>query len=195
MRRFGALALCIFASTAWPGPVAADRGVSISLGSIAVSEALQAGREYRLPQLSVLNPGDERSAYVMDAVPLANEAVASLDPAWLSFAPASFTLEPGARRDVTVVLRVPSEAAAGPYLGMIRAVLATGDATGAVLGAAAGSRLTFTVEAPAASILRSITGAWTGAGPWSWALAAVLAGVALALILRRRFSLRIERRQ
>ena len=121
--------------------------------------------------------------------------MSSLDPGWLSFAPASFTLEPGGRRDVTVVLRVPPGAVPGPYIGMIRAVLGTGNATGAVLGAAAGSRLTFTVEAPAASILRSITDAWTGASPWSWALAVVLAGAAVALVLRRRFSLRIERRQ
>jgi hypothetical protein len=193
--RIGALAAGLLAAAAWPGPAAADRGVSISLGSIAISVPLRPGQEYRLPQLFVLNPGDETSNYVMDAVPIANEAGASIEPSWLTFDPPSFALEPGARRDVAVVLRLPESTAPGEYHGLIRAVLATDASGGAVLGAAAGSRLTFTVDSGAASLLRDLLSAWNAGGLWSWLVAVLLVTVALVLVLRRRFSFRIERRR
>jgi hypothetical protein len=194
VRRIGALAICFLTAAAWPGPAAADRGVSISLGSVAVSVPMRPGQEYRLPQLYVLNPGDEPSSYVMDAVPIANDSRSSIEPAWLTFDPATFTLEPGGRRNVAVVLRLPEETPAGDYLGMIRAVLATDPSGGALLGAAAGSRLTFTVDSGPASLLRDLLGAWNAGGAASWVGAGLLATVALSLILRRRFSFRIERR-
>ena len=187
----GCLAL-LFAAA--PAPAAADRGVSISLGSIKVSVPLRGGEEYRLPKLFVSNPGDEASSYVMDGGPIANEADLGPDPAWFVFDPPSFSLDPGARREVAVVIRLPSDARSGQYVGLIRAALGTAGQSGGILGAAAATRLTFTVESGPASLIGALIDSIAAAAPWSWIAIGALLLTILVVGIRRRFNFRIERR-
>jgi hypothetical protein len=66
---------------------------------------------------------------------------------WFKFSPATLQLEPGERQTTEVTLTVPHNAEYGDYEALIVAQIAA-DGDGATVGAAAASRLTFTVEDP-----------------------------------------------
>lgn len=193
--RLSAIGLFVIgAALASAAPAGATTGVSIDVSRIAISEALLAGDEYRLPAFGVRNPGTEPTSYRLTVSSIDGQAALSPPESWFSFAPGDLTLGPTESRAVQTRLVIPADAEPGEYAALIGPQIAS-DGGGAQIGAAAVARLTFTVvpssplEAFLRWLLRSI-----GENPWIL-LVPTAFGVGLALwFVRRRFAFSISRR-
>lgn len=170
-------------TSAPPATGKATRGVAVDVGRIDVQDPLRPGQAYTLPIIGVRNPGAVTSMYVMGVQTIDSDR---LHPAeeWFRFSPATLQLEPGERQTTEIIMTVPHSAENGDYEALIAAQIATDD-EGATVGAAAASRLTFTVEG--APVPLEVPG---------WLVPVTTAAVLLALLgwFARRFSFSIERR-
>jgi hypothetical protein len=178
------------------GMARADQGVRIGPGRIDVQDTLLTGGTYHLPDLDVSNPGSETASYRMTVGAVAGQAGAPVDPSWVSFSPATFTLGPGSAQAVATSVVIPAEARSGPYQTLLRAELVPSGG-GLSLGAAAASRLTFSVAQATTldSLVSGVRDALSAAGPWPGVLALVILVALLARFARRRWSFRVERRE
>jgi hypothetical protein len=118
---------------------------------------------------------------------------------WFTFSPATFTLAAGAQQIVTIELVVPPGAHEGRYTALLAAQIASetddSGATGARVGAAAGTRLEFGVV-PASLFSgwwQALNRWFASAAPWNWLALAVAALAGGLWLLSRRFHLRVER--
>ncbi len=180
--------LCTFLTVA-AVPAIASIGVGIGSGKIVVQQELKPGGIYDLPELPVLNTGDEPSDYGVSIE--FNEIQPQFKPAreWFSFEPATFHLEPQQSRLVKTSLSVPLKAPPGAYFAYLEAHPAHKAQAGQTgVGVAAASKLYFTV-APANIFMGLYYRAmisFVRYGPWTYIVAG--AGVLMALIsVFRRF--------
>jgi hypothetical protein len=198
MRRGLAICLAMLAGLASTAPTTASRGVAVDIGAIEIHDAVTSGRPYDLPKITVSNPGSNAAMYVMLVRPIDGAEEPRSD--WLAFEPRQFALAPGDQRAISVRLNVSSDARPSTYEGLLVAQLAD-EGSGALVGAAAAVRLTFQVRSGGLlpDIVIAIGDAWSAWMPWSLvaltALAAMLAMVSMLLALRRRYSIRLERRR
>ncbi len=92
-------------------------------------------------------------------------------------------------------LSLPTGADPGDYEGLLAAQIVT-EGEGAQVGAAAAAKVTFSVES------ETLLGAWwyrirsfvSDHQPWTWLIPALLTLSLLAVQVRNRFALRVERR-
>lgn len=178
--------------------VGAAQGVRLDLGAISIDRAIAPGAEYMLPVVGVSNAGTETSTYRMRSTPLADTPGATFADTWVTFDPPTFDLAPGAHQAVRVRIVVPVDAEPGQYAGLLVAAVQTPvtQVTGAV-GAAAGARLTFEVAASTGldALLHSL-GRWAeGSMPWLGVVVAMVALMLAAIVLRRRFDIRLDVRR
>jgi hypothetical protein len=176
-------------------PGRAARGVAIDLGRIEIEQKLTPGGSYRLPVMGVRNPGTETTSYVLKASPVEVEEREAPPVDWFHFSPAKLTLKPNQTRPVKVRLELPTGAHPGDYVALVGPqIVAEGD--GAQVGAAAASRVTFSVE-PATWLQAEwlkIKTFFSDHAPWSYVVPFVLLLALLAYRIRSRFAFRIERR-
>jgi hypothetical protein len=169
--------LAIAMALACPALAAASTGVRINIGRIDVNDHLVAGRTYHLPDLEVSNPGTEAAGYVMAASTVTGQTDGALDPAWVSFDPPTFSLDPGQSQRVAVAI-APS-------------------GSGVSVGAAAAARITFTTSPPDSAIdalMIGIGGFLAATQPWPFVVLLVLASLVIGRIVMRRWDIRIQRR-
>jgi hypothetical protein len=187
------VALC--AASLPDAPARAARGVAIDLGRIEIEQKLTPGGSYRLPVMGVRNPGTETTSYELKASPVEVEGREAPPVAWFHFSPAKLTLEPQQTRPVKVRLELPTGAHPGDYVALVGPQIVTkGD--GAQVGAAAASRVTFSVE-PATTLgayWLKVKTFFSDHAPWLYAVPLVLLLALLAYRIRSRFAFRIERR-
>jgi hypothetical protein len=176
-------------------PAAADRGVSIDVGRVAVTQKLLPGGGYRLPAFGVRNPGDEPATYRMVSSSITGQAGKEAPPQWFRFRPSTFTLEPGATRAVTARIDLPAGADPGDYEALVGAQL-VGEADGATVGAEAAARVSFSVEPSSllAAYWLETKRFFSTRAPWSWVVPLVLALAGVAAVVRRRFSFSVARK-
>lgn len=176
-------------------PASADKGVSVDLGVIDVSQKLSRGGRYSLPTIGVRNPGSEASRYMMGISYLEAQSDKRPPADWFDFEPEEFRLGPGETQPVAITLRVPTDARPDSYAALLSAQILP-EGKGAQVGAAAGARLQFTVkpsnvlqawQLKAETFLRDYS-------PWSYIAPAAVALLAASVWLTRRFSFRLERR-
>jgi hypothetical protein len=186
--------LVIGASLSGGASVAASSGVSIDVGSIAVSEQLSPGGEYKLPTFGVRNPGTDETSYVLVVSYVDDQTSLRPPQGWFTFSPANLTLTGGASHRIDTSLAIPADAEPGTYTALIgpQIVVAGG---GAQVGAGAAARLSFTVQPSSAFdawfrwLLRFL-----GENPWLGLLAIAALAVVVLVLLRRRFRISISRR-
>ena len=176
-------------------PAGAQRGVSLDLGQVRVTDRLVPGGGYRLPTFGVRNPGDERATYRMVISTITNQRGKEPPTDWFRFDPPTFSLGPGATRAVVARLELPTGAAPGDYEALVGAQLTT-RGTGTQVGAAAAARVSFTVEPSSlvAAYWLEVKGFLTRHAPLTWLAPLAVGLVAAAATFRRRFSFRVERR-
>ncbi len=197
MARAGWLVLLGVAAALFAGsmPVHADKGVSVDLGKIEVSDRLSRGGSYNLPTMGVRNPGSEPANYVMTVSYLENQPERRPPESWFEFSPREFRLEPGETQPVAISLTIPTSARPAGYASVLAAqIVAEGE--GAQVGAAAGAGLEFTVKpsnAFQAWRLKAET-FMDDHAPWSYLLPVVVLLAGAAAFFSRRFSFRMERR-
>ena len=180
------------------GPVTAraDQGVAIDLGAVRIDELLWPGSSHGLPSIGVSNPGDEPGAYRMGVSQVEGQEALAVNPDWLNFDPPQFELQPGASQAVAVRLTLPGDAEPGRYEALLQAALAP-RGEGALVGAAAAARLTFTVQPSRglAGFLHDLNGFFVELAPWSYLIPGLVVVGFFAWRLNGRFRLRIERRR
>jgi hypothetical protein len=177
------------------GVAAADRGVALDLGRLDIEQTLTPGGGYRLPPVGVRNPGDQVTSYRMVVSQVEGQKGKLVPEGWVRFQPAELTLKPGRTRKVQARLSLPSGTDPGDYEGLLAAQIAT-KGKGAQVGAAAAAKMTFSVES------KTLLGAWwyrtrtfvSDHQPWTWLVPVLLMAALLGSQVRRRFSLRVERR-
>ncbi len=135
-------------TTFFLAPVHARIGVGIGTGKIIVSEKLRPGQIYTLPQVMILNTGDEVGTYSVRVT--YHEKQKELEPPedWFIFSPKEFNLKPGAGQTVDIKLNLPLFMEPGKYFAYIEGYptkKAGGGTT--TIGVAAATKLYFTVEA------------------------------------------------
>lgn len=173
---------------------AASTGVSIDIGSIAVSEVLVPGEEYKLPTFGVRNPGTEPTTYRLVVTYIDGQAAAAPPESWFRFEPGDMTVGPGESRPVHTRLVVPPDAEPGEYAALIGPQIVS-QGSGAQVGAAAAAKLTFSVGES------SGLGAWLRAilrflsqNLWILAIGGLLLLLVGVRFMRRRFTLQVARR-
>ena len=177
------------------GTASASRGVAIDLGRIEIRQRLTPGGAYRLPVMGVRNPGTEPTRYELHASGLELEGRDAPPEEWFHFSPARLTLKPGETRRVRIRIELPTGAAPGDYAALVGPQIVT-QGSGAHVGAAAASRVTFTVE-PATWLQArwlKLKTFFVDNAPWSWLVPTLALLAMLGRRLRSRFALRIERR-
>jgi len=184
-----------FSLSAGLGSAGADRGVAIDLGSIAIERNLAKGGSYNLPTIGVSNPGDEVTNYRIVISYFRDQTEDRPAPGWFEFSPDEFELAPGETQPVNIELRIPPGAKPGDYAALLQArIVQSGE--GVELGAAAGTKLSFTVK-PSSFLEAWLL--WLGNvldDYWPFIVLAVggLASAAIYSWARSRFTLRVERR-
>jgi hypothetical protein len=186
-----ALAAAVFVPA---GSVGATTGVSIDVGSIAITEVLQSGEEYRLPTFGVRNPGTDSTSYEIAVTYLADQTALRPPADWFTFSPSSMTLEGGQSRPVSARITVAPGADPGEYLALIGPRI-DGNGTGAQVGAAAAAKLTFTVE-PSSWLEGALRQVWRfiQENPWVVAIVGLVVLLIVMRLLRRRFSFSVARK-
>lgn len=172
----------------------ATTGVSIDVGSIAVSEPLAPGGAYRLPTFGVRNPGSEATTYRLVVTYVDGQPAASPPESWFVFEPGELTLGPDESRPVVTRVAVPPDAEPGEYAALIGPQI-LGSGTGAQVGAAAAVRLTFIVgESSGPEAWLRMLGRFLADNPWVIAVTGLLVLLLVSRYLRRRFTFRVARR-
>jgi hypothetical protein len=174
---------------------AASKGVAIDLGRIEIEQKLTPGGSYRLPLMGVRNPGTEATMYELKASPVEVDGRKAPPAGWFHFSPAKLMLKPKETRSVKVRLELPTGADPGDYIALVGPQIAT-NGSGAQVGAAAASRVTFSVE-PATTLgayWLKVKTFFSDHALWSYVVPLVLLLALLAYRIRSRFAFRIERR-
>jgi hypothetical protein len=189
---FAVASVILITAVVGSAPATADQGVSIDLGSVALDEPLVQGTIYRLPEMTVSNPGDESATYLMEVRAVTGQTNIPLDMSWFSFDPERFDLGPDASQVVTISVKVPEGAAPGAYSGLV-AVNVAAAPEGVSVGAAAAAKLSFEVAKPD-TVFSPIAEWWdTNAAIALW-LGAIVAFVLSLRIIGKRFTISIKRR-
>src|SRR3972149_6937993 len=184
------------AAIAWRSTTAAAQtGVGISHGEIAVEEDLSRGGRYELPGVTVTNTGTEAARYEVVISSIQDQRELLPESGWFRFQPQAFDLTPGQSQVVSIALNVGSSAEPGDYFSLIEAHPIQPE-EGVTIGVAAATKLSFHVK-PSSTLelwrLR-IAHFFEDNSPFSIVLPPTLAGLLVTYFLARRFRLRIERR-
>lgn len=175
--------------------VYAGLGVGVGVGKVQVDEKLRPGTVYKLPQLSVLNTGDEISDYEITIE--YHETQKELRPArdWFTFSPQKFNLKPQDIQQIEVTLSLPLKMEPGNYFAYVEAhPVATTNQGGTSIGIAAATKLYFTVEpaSPLAGIYYRVLSLWKLYTPWPQRVLIVLAIVLAVILFKRFFNIQIN---
>jgi hypothetical protein len=172
----------------------ASTGVSIDVGSIAVSESLAPGGAYKLPTFGVRNPGTEPTTYRLVVTYVDGQPAATPPEAWFAFEPGELTLHAHESRAVLTRVVVPPDAPPGEYAALIGPQI-VGSGTGAQVGAAAAVRLTFSVaESTGPDAWLRMLGRFLAEHPWIVAAIGLAGLYLIARYVRRRFRFQVARR-
>lgn len=179
-------------------PVLGQIGVGVSLGRIVVDDPLRPGGIYRLPSVAVINTGEERSTYEMALTYHQGQKQRRPPREWVSFAPKSFTLEPGESQLVSITLSIPANAWPGEYFAYLEAGVVA-EQGGFAVGVAAATKLYFSVQAATrlAALSARVSSLVEINAPYSYIIPGVAAFVGLVVAFWRYspVRLKIERRQ
>lgn len=130
-----------------PKGVEGSYGVGVGTVEIAPKEPLKTGETTYLGEIPVFNTGDKVANYSFFITFQETDLYLRPDPAWFSFEPKKFELQPKSSLPVKVYINIPSESAKGNYFAYFEA---RPTVEGTVVGIAAATKLRFKID-PAAS--------------------------------------------
>ncbi len=185
-----------------PIAVFARIGVGVGMGKIHINKELRAGGIYDLPEVPVLNTGDEPADYQFSVQyhegQETNPAM-GLKPVegWFNFTPDSFRLEPGKVQTVKVMLTLPAKIKPGVYFAYLEARPVQKSVVGQTsIGTAAATQLWFTVAS--ANFLQGIyyrfISLYNRYHPWDTIILAVIFVLVLLWYISKKFKFQIARK-
>jgi hypothetical protein len=173
----------------------ASLGVGVGVGKIQVDENLKPGQIYNLPQITVLNTGDQPSDYevVIEHQEKQPELIPQSD--WLIFTPKSFHLDPKKVQKVNVRLNLPIKTTPGKYFVYLEAHPLKKTAAGNTsVNIAAATKLNFTVV-PAnifEALYYKLLSMWNIYYPWPQIITVGIILFVLLLIIKRFINVEIK---
>jgi len=186
-----------------PVVVFARVGVGVGAGKIHLNEPLKAGGIYDLPEIPVLNTGDEPAEYIFSVQYHEGQEQRTdmgLKPAegWFDFTPATFPLEPGKVQAVKVTLTLPAKIKPGNYFAYLEARPVKKATAGGVtsIGIAAATQLWFTVTPSNffQGIYYRFISLYSRYYPWDIIILAAIFVVALLWFVSKKFKFQIARK-
>lgn len=184
---FGSLIAGVIASASG---ASADIGVGVGGTPIVLAETALHSQSYTLSPLLVVNTGTESARYTVTVQRVSPGEQQSAPAEWFQFGSNGFLLTPQQSMHVPVTLTIPDQAAPGPYLTNLVATAGSPSAAGggATLGAAAATKVTFTV-APSVAVESEV-----GLLRPDWLVIALAAGAGAlgVLILGRLLGIRLQ---
>jgi hypothetical protein len=178
-----------------PNTAVARIGVGVGTGKIQVEDELKPGIIYELPQLTVINTGDEPSDY--EVAISYHEQQPELQPPldWFVFSPQNFSLEPGKVQVVEVRLDLPLRIEPGDYFAYLEArPLKKAQSGETSIGVAAAAKLYFTVIPGSflEGVYFKIISLWNLYSPWPQRLIGGVVAITLLFLFKRFFNIEIN---
>lgn len=125
----------------FPKSIFAQAAAGINLREIRLSQTLFPGDKVNLPDIAVVNTGEEKSSYNLIVKPHPEQTDLAIINRWINFNPQSFTLEPGETQKIETSLQIPLNSKAGRYFSYLEAIPQNSNASAA-------TRLYFTISKP-----------------------------------------------
>lgn len=175
-----------------PSHALASLGAGVGASPITLAQPAQAGHTYQLPSLYVINTGTDASYYLVRVQAIGQTQAKPVPAGWVQFGRNHFQLQPKQALAVPMTLTVPSDARTGSYRSyLVAGTVPAAQTSGVAFGAAAATRLEFTVVPPS-----GFTFPW----PWPWWVwgivgLAVVVGGGLLLLRASGLGIQIERRR
>lgn len=172
----------------FPPQVLGKIGVGVGTGKINVDERLLPGIIYKIPAITVINTGDEKSSYELVVSQRETQPELKPESSWISYSPEKFDLEPDEVQVVDVTINLPITAQPGDYFAFLEAhPVKNQDGKSTSVSIAAASKLYFTVEPGNIfqGIYYKIVSWWQLHTPWTNIGASLVVGVLAWLIVRR----------
>ena len=169
-----------------------DLGVGIGTGKIEVTEELKKGMEYNLPDLVVINTGDEDSRYTVDISYSSDQRELLPIREWFTFTPEQFDLQPGESQSVAISLKIPvTGVIPGEYFGYLEGKPIPDNPEGQTsIGISAAAKLTFTI-APSniiEAVYYYVRNIFLKYQPWTTIVTSLAGLLLLRAIFRKFFS-------
>lgn len=120
-------------------------GVGVGLGKIEYQTPIIPGSVVRLPQIPVVNTGEEEGSVVVKIDYFGEQKELQPPAEWFSFSPQKLYLKAGESRMVSTSLKLPFTPISGKYLALLEAQYVGGKDGQVRLGPAAATKLYFTV--------------------------------------------------
>jgi len=195
MRKAFLFFFLIFIPFFFPVPVSARLGVGVGTGKIVVSDILKPGIIYNLPEVAVLNTGDQPSEYGITVAYHQDQPELQPPKEWFTFTPSQFHLEPGKVQLVKIKLNLPIRTVPGEYFAYLEGFPVQPSDNGAtIVGIAAASKLYFTV-APAnliTGIYYRVLSFWKEYQPWTDRISRFVIIVLVVIVFSRFFKIEIK---
>ncbi|MCC7289658.1 hypothetical protein IT417_00160 [bacterium] len=195
MNKYGLILLVFLMVFVFSGNIFASIGVGVGTGKIVVEEKLKPGIIYKLPQIAVLNTGDEEGDYTVSVTYHEQQPEQKPAAEWFSFSPSQFHLKPNESQVVEITLDVPLKVVPGDYFAYLEASpVKKVNGEGSTVGIAAASKLYFVVD-PANVVMgvyyRAVS-LWNLYAPWPQRVSILLgAGVGM-LLFKKYFNIEIK---
>jgi len=180
-----AIAVGLAAWLGFAGPARASIGVGVQANPVSLSGAAHPGASYALPSLYVVNTGTQAESMSVRVVRRTGPGLA-IPESWIHIGGLSGQLPPKQSARIALELVTPADAEPGNYLGDIMVTGSTAPVAGVNFGAAAATKLEFTITPGPPG------GSWLSFPAWTWWVIGGLVILAAATFGWRRSGLRIR---
>ncbi len=180
-----AMAVGLAAWLGFAGPARASIGVGVQANPVSLTGTAHPGASYALPSLYVVNTGTQAESMSVRVVRRTGPDRA-IPESWIRIGALSGQLPPKQSARIALELITPADAKPGSYVSDIVVTGSTAPAAGVNFGAAAATKLEFTITpGPQGASWLSIPG-------WTWWVIGGLAILAAVAFGWRRSGLRIR---
>lgn len=177
-----------------PSQVGARVGVGIGTGKIEITEILIPGKKYDIPQLTVINTGDEIFDYGVGISYHEKQPEMMPPESWFLFSPATFTLEPGQSQAVSIELHIPIRVVPGNYFAYIEGHPIHSDSSQTKINIAAATKFYFQVGTSntVASIYYKMTSLWDTYSPWTNRITIAIVIILIIFICKKFVKIQVD---
>ena len=182
-----AIAVGLAAWLGFAGPARASIGVGVQANPVSLSGAAHPGASYALPSLYIVNTGTQAESMSVRVVQRTG-AGRPIPGSWIRIGALSGQLPPKQSARIALELVTPGDAEPGNYVSDILVTGSTAHVAGVNFGAAAATKLEFTITPGPPG------GSWFPAWTW-WVIGGLVVLAAVAFGWRRSgLRIRVERR-
>ena len=156
-----AIAVGLAAWLGFAGPARASIGVGVQANPVSLSGTAHPGASYTLPSLYIVNTGTQAESMSVRVV-RRTEPGRAIPESWIRITALSGQLPPKQSARIALELVTPADAKPGSYVSDIVVTGSTAPVAGVNFGAAAATKLEFTITPGPPG------GSWLSVPAWTW---------------------------